>query len=173
MFRVFPKALDPCFSFCTLSHSSPCNAYQWGFWKEEGLPNSSTPQISIHFSWGASLGNYWPDFMLGHHWLPDWTFCSPNLSSMQSCWQPSIHWSEEPSIREFSHCKHGYYDWVSHFFLEKELLKCGSTIAESGALMNFGTSKRVSMIEETSSISNSSLTTYFFGLVAKKVKKKA
>ena len=25
----FPKALDPCFVFCALSHSSPCNAYHW------------------------------------------------------------------------------------------------------------------------------------------------
>ena len=28
MFRVFPEALDPCFAFCALSRSSPCNAYQ-------------------------------------------------------------------------------------------------------------------------------------------------
>ena len=27
---VFPKALDPCFAFCTLSHSSLCNAYHHG-----------------------------------------------------------------------------------------------------------------------------------------------
>ena len=26
MFRVFPEALDPCF---TLSPSSPCNVYHW------------------------------------------------------------------------------------------------------------------------------------------------
>ena len=29
MFRVFPEAVDPCFAFCTLSRSSPCNAYQY------------------------------------------------------------------------------------------------------------------------------------------------
>jgi len=28
VFRVFPEALDPCFAFCALSRSSPCNAYQ-------------------------------------------------------------------------------------------------------------------------------------------------
>ena len=27
MFRVFPEALDPCFAFCALPRSSPCNAY--------------------------------------------------------------------------------------------------------------------------------------------------
>jgi len=29
VFRVFPKALDPCFAFCALSHSSLCNMYHW------------------------------------------------------------------------------------------------------------------------------------------------
>jgi len=42
VFRVFPKALDPCFAFCALSRSSLCNAYQSIDWLS-GLLCELTP----------------------------------------------------------------------------------------------------------------------------------
>jgi len=38
VFRVFPEALDPCFAFCTLSRSSPCNAYHQLFQSDHRFP---------------------------------------------------------------------------------------------------------------------------------------
>ena len=50
MFRVFPEALDPCFAFCALSHSSLCNAYHWFKFAQEfmGSQRALTPEGSSH-----------------------------------------------------------------------------------------------------------------------------
>ena len=102
-FRVFPEALDPCFACFTLSHSSPCNAYQRTSWRV-------VPTLNINYA----NKDYIAKVLLTTFWL---------LIQIQSLWiQIPRHDNCLPFLERFNQKCGGQF--VEYFVLYCAHLEC-------------------------------------------------